>query len=77
MKTVAVVSSRDIEDVFSEAIYIDGKFWNSFQTVSARDIWVASQPGDPIVYRHFDVEHAYGVDTWPDTLDDALNFLEG
>ena len=75
MKTVAVVSSRDIAHVFSEAIYLDGKFWNSFQVVSARDIWDAS--AGSLVYRHFDVEHAYGVDTWPDTLDEALNYLEG
>lgn len=77
MKTVAVVTSIDDETIVSEAIYVDGNLYNAFPRVSAYSIWQASAPGDPIVYRHFDVDHRYDEDAWPDTLDEALNFLEG
>ena len=68
MKTVAVVTSIDDETIVSEAIYVDGKLYNAFNRVSPYSIWQASVPGDPIVYRHFDVEHRYDEDTWPERL---------
>ena len=76
MKTVSVVTSIDDESIASEAIYVDGNLYNAFPRVSPYSIWQASVPGDPIVYRHFDVDHRYGEDDWPQTLDEALNYLK-